>query len=89
MKLASPGSRPAEAPGCRREAAAQEARVRDWSRALHLVLFPLFRVLATLSALPVLEAQVGTVLYVFRKVGSELPARSSLPSEGLDAASVS
>ena len=44
-----------------------EARILGRSRTLHLVLFPMGRALAWLSALSPLERTPGTVLYVFRK----------------------
>ena len=46
-----------------------ESRILSRSRALHLVLFPLLRLLAGLGRCLPREAQPGTVLYQFRKSG--------------------
>jgi SAM-dependent methyltransferase len=46
------------------------ARILGRSRALHIMIFPLVRVLAALTRLLPPEAEPGTVLYVFRKHGT-------------------
>ncbi len=65
-----------------------EARLRGRSRPLHLMVFPLLRVLARLAALSSLEAEVGTMLYVFRKVDSGSSVQLSLPRRDIDAAPI-
>jgi SAM-dependent methyltransferase len=62
-----------------------EARILCRSRLLHLMLFPLIRVLARLAVLSPLEAEVGTMLYVFRRAGSKPAAPSSFPRNDSDA----